>query len=243
MNIKNFGKKLKRVMENEGHSQISLAKLIRPDNPTSFQSMLSRYINGKSIPEPETIETLAKALNVTAEYLTDVETQEIDLDDYPQIKSLSNIVYLYEISGVRCGNFALTYDPSIDELLMRAFTRDILPIKDQNKHIKELQKKYFVFFAEGDSMTPEIEHGSMLLVEIKPPSYIYQSGEIIIAGNHENELICRRVGFKGEEMYLVPENQTTNFYKPLKLEEHPDIRMLGLVIHKSTPIKRKKPIF
>jgi transcriptional regulator with XRE-family HTH domain len=63
-----IGERLKQAREAAGHSQTSLAELMNVQ-----PKQLWRWETGKYIPEAESIIQLAKALNVSADYLLELE--------------------------------------------------------------------------------------------------------------------------------------------------------------------------
>lgn len=59
-----YGERLRKVREESGHSQESLAEMVGIGN-----RQIWRYENGKTEPDGEVLAKIAQALNVSADYL------------------------------------------------------------------------------------------------------------------------------------------------------------------------------
>lgn len=71
----NFGKKLKSLRQEANFSQDDLAAKIDLDS-----KQISRYENGHFMPSPEVLVSLAKAFNVSLDYLLIDEIEKIPLE-------------------------------------------------------------------------------------------------------------------------------------------------------------------
>lgn len=78
--FKNFSDALTWVLEEVDVAQSELARRVNTDH-----SVINRYVNNKSVPQPRTMKRIAKALGVTISQLQDgqfkAEIQEKPMDD------------------------------------------------------------------------------------------------------------------------------------------------------------------
>lgn len=167
----NLGIRVKTQRNKKGWSQAELAK--RAD---VSQGTISQLENGTST-NTKHLSDIAKALGVSTEHLTDgiaiAETTRDTLDDYLVIGGDSSaapntddyvVIDQYDVAG-SCGNGSLIGDVTIKGGLV--FKRDW--IKTIGANASDLATIY----AQGDSMSPTIEDGQVLLVDksaVRPQS-------------------------------------------------------------------------
>ncbi|MCR4944659.1 MAG: helix-turn-helix domain-containing protein [Clostridium sp.] len=139
--MKTIGEKILALRENLNMKQKELADLVGITEAT-----LSRYENDKRQPRGEIVPKLAKALNVTADYLLD---NEISIDDYNSLNNKEIIdiekeaeTMISKIDSLEnlefCGTIA---DDEDKEYLKAAYQKFLMDVRVYNKQ-KYTPKKY-----------------------------------------------------------------------------------------------------
>lgn len=160
----NLGSRIKFQREKKGLTQTGLAKLSKVS-----QGTISQLENGTSL-ETKKLPEIAKALGVTTEYLTDGKEMVKDAmpsfeefiiiggDKAGQVPSPDEYVMIpqYDVHG-SCGTGAMIGDVAVKGGLV--FKRDW--VKGVSKNADNLATIY----AQGDSMSPTINDGQVLLVD------------------------------------------------------------------------------
>lgn len=188
------------------------------------------WINGKRNPSIETRKKLAKILNKPEDFFFELSDQ---LKSHEEIfERFDNVVFLKEIGGVRCGNFQLLVDSENGEFLVHVQNRNVLPAKSQKMTLEEVQNKFFVFYAEGDSMSPIILDGDSLIIE-KIENNQFENGDIVIFADSDNHAVCKRIYKIKNGIILKSENNNKEMYPDLELKgaELRDNRVLGKVVY------------
>lgn len=160
----NLGSRVKFLREKKGLTQTGLGKLAKVS-----QGAISQLENGTS-KDTKHLSKIAKALNVTTEYLTDgremVKSEMPSFDDFViiggdnagQIPTADEYVMIpqYDVHG-SCGPGNMIGDVTVKGGLV--FKRDW--VKGVSKDADNLATIY----AQGDSMSPTINDGQVLLVD------------------------------------------------------------------------------
>ena len=94
---------------------------------------------------------------------------------------------------------------------------------DLNKHLIKHPSATFYGRVKGNSMKDAGIHDGDLLVIDK--SIAPADGKIAVC-YIEGEFTLKRISIRGNELWLVPANTE---YKPMKIEEHNDLRVWGVV--------------
>lgn len=207
-----FGERLTLIIKRKKITQTELAKKISPENWDSVRTMLSQYCNDKAVPDDEMIKKIANALEVSFEYLKNGKNGNSEAT-FEKIAS-DRIVYLYEVSSVYAGYFALIVNDNND-YMKYPVQKEILPIKYHDMPYEQVIKKLYVFNIKGDSMSPTIQNKWRVVVEKCQWSYIHHD-DIVIVINQDNEIIIKRFQKRNSEIFLKPDNDE---YKEMQLIE------------------------
>lgn len=190
------------------------------------------WINGQRKPKLESIQKLSGVLNKPLEYFLSGVNEFAPLEDtpHPRMETLNEIVSLKEIGAVRCGEFCLLVSET-GNIRTRIINRDFLPPKAMRMSLEELQSRYFVFRAEGDSMEPVILEGDTLIVE-KIYDNQCTSGEIILFADSDDHAVCKRIVMNADNIVLKSENSDKNRYpdRVFQGQELEDKRILARVV-------------
>lgn len=161
----NLGSRIKFMREKKGLSQTGLAKLAKVS-----QGAISQLENGTA-EATKHIGAIAKALGVTSEYLTDgkelVKNSMPSLDDFVIVGGEKSgetpkqddyvMIPQYDVAG-SCGGGAMIGDVTIKGGLV--FKREWI------NGIARSTDNLATIYAQGDSMSPTINDGQVLLVDI-----------------------------------------------------------------------------
>ncbi len=194
-----FGKKLKTLLEERNITQTKLAEMLN-----CRQSIISRWIKGvSSNPKKETIDKLAKKLNVSPSYfIDDIDTSTIQpLNEKTTIK-------LPILSVAICGkpDFCTIDEQIIDDFV--EVPKAVFP--DGN----------FIVRCLGDSMLPEI-----------PPNAYCIIKKIDIPLNNKNMLIKTTDGFTIKRVKIIDAKIRLYYLNPANKELKTNIiEIVGKVI-------------
>jgi SOS-response transcriptional repressor LexA len=201
-----LGDKIRRAMVDAGvKTQAELAGMLQ-----SHPIEVSKWINGKRTPKFETIKKIANVLDKPVSYFIDIPTGA---------EPLENLVFLKEIGAVRCGAFQLLINEN-GEYQMQVHAKSILPFKAQRMTLEEIQNKYYIFRAEGDSMVPVILDGDTLIIE-KIEDNSFENGEIVLFADSDDSIVCKRIYKTQNGILLQSENNRES-------EKFPDMEFTGL---------------
>lgn len=195
---KHIGERIKLYRESQGMSQDDLATLLE----TTKQSV-SRYERGDRQANQDVLFHLSKIFKVSVD------------DFFPVIENLKNIeqttVKIPVLGEIACGA----------PLLVRENVAEYRVTLSANLPKGDL----FYLQAKGDSMSPTITDGSMVLVRQQSD---VESGEIAAATfNGNTEATLKRVRKQGDTIILTPDN---NHYEPIISTRENPVRIIGKAI-------------
>lgn len=192
-----FGPKLKEARKEKKLTQDELANLIGVSS-----SMISRYEAEKNEPDIETMKKISKVLEKPLEFF---------LPD-------SFVADMRNVGG------STAYIPIIGEI---ACGTPILAVQNVESY-KEIPKEelpdgeLFLLRARGDSMTPRIFDGDLVLIRVQPD---VEDGEIAaVQVDNDNRATLKKVQHAGDNVILIPMNTA---YPTIILNEENPGRIIG----------------
>lgn len=199
-----FNKNLKYLREKAGMEQIDLAYQLGRKSSSS----ISEWEKGKYTPKVGVLAEIASIFNVD---MDDMMNYDLSLKptNVIEIKETKSIPLL---GSIACGEPILA-ENNISEYI--SFPAELLPKGG----------KFFFLSASGDSMEPNINNGSLVL--IRKQSNV-ENGEIAaVIFDDATEATLKRVNRQGKMMMLIADN--TN-YPPIIVDESTPIRIVGKAI-------------
>ena len=194
----NTGEIIKKLRKERGLTQEQLGDIIGVQ-----KSAIAKYESGRvENLKRHTIAKLAKYFGVTPSYILGIrEDKEMYLSagiDYISVPLYANIC---------CGNGGFVDDNIVD----------YVPVPSQGLNMK---KEHFCMFAQGDSMTPMIDEGDLLVFEKTSSPRENMIGAFCIG---ENEATCKKYVVSNGVVILKPLNTS---YDPVPISVE-DIKCIG----------------
>ncbi len=200
-----FGQALKEARLMAGLSQEELA--LESELDRTYVSMLER---GVKVPTLTTLSKISRSLQISPVQLISrsllLEDSKITSKNPKKI----NLKPPFFGTSVSCGK-AIAEDYVIDKELSL-----------DEEFIKRPEETFFVK-ASGDSMSPIIWDGDLLVVSFKKKAV---NGSIVVASIN-NEFTVKRFFKTGKGVKLIPENQN---YKEINVSEESELTLSGVVI-------------
>jgi len=197
-----FSQRLKKAREERGMTLAELA-----DRIGRTEATVQRYESGniKNL-KNDTIEALARALNVSPVYL-------MGWDDKPNVSKVTELVDIPVLGKIACGDPITAIENVVD---YRTVPKNNIPDHGD------------LFFLEaiGDSMEPKIPDGAFVLCRKQED---VENGEIAaVLVNNDEEATLKRVFKQGKTISLQPLN--TDGYSPYIVDEDNPARIVGKAI-------------
>lgn len=187
---------LKRMLKERNLSQAELSRRLG-----FSKSTLADWVSGKAYPRIDKIEKMANYFNVEKSAL--IEPRDTKSEFY------HDVVQIPVIGEIACGE-PITANENIESYMPApAF----LTPNGTNFYLK----------AMGESMSPTIKDGALVLIHEQPT---VEDGEIA-AVLIDNEATLKRVKHQGSTIILLPDNTTFN---PILLTDDVEARILGKAI-------------
>lgn len=194
-----LGENLEKLIESRGIDQTILAEKIGVSPMT-----ISNWVRGLKYPRIDKIQDLADYFNVKRSDLTEEKPTNL----YELSPQTVKIPIMGEIA---CG------EPILVEENYEGYryeSPDMLP-----------SGKIVYVKAKGDSMTPTIPNGSLVLVREQPD---VESGEIAaVRIDESSEITLKRIKKHGNILMLMPDNPT---YNPIIVDEENPAKIIGKAI-------------
>ncbi len=204
-----FGDRLREARKRKKLTQQGLAELIDVKH-----NSISNWENGQNVPDPDTIERICSALNVSFNYL--FGQREVSLFDLPDILAISK-EQLPVIGVVSCG------EPTFAEEQFEYYVNSGTRINAD-----------FILRAKGDSMIgARIYEGDLVFVRQQPD---VEDGQIAVVLIDDDTLLKRVYKLSDGRRELRAENPK---YKPIMVggkEETRTIKILGLAVALQTDV-------
>lgn len=220
-----LSERLTALMAEKGLSQAELARMIGVKQPSIFKILSGQTLNPKNILE------IATALNVDPHWL---KTGEGDPDPSYRIVEVSepqnpNTVRIDILDVEASAGNGAYLSPTEQGLLSQEF--DLTFFRQQfgradAKHLKLITVK-------GDSMSPTLESGDLLYVDI---SENYFAADGLYVFTFDGQTFIKRLQKVGKEMLVISDNPT---YKEWTFTQDDDVFIHGRVIF-SMPMKWRK---
>lgn len=208
MKRSNTSERLKEIMKKRGLRQIDILKKCEPYcekyNVKLKKNDLSQYVSGKVKPNQDKLSILGMALGVS----------EIWLMGYDEEITKDNIVKIPIYGSIAAG---IPISANTD---VTGYVYDTEGLFDPDIH--------FCLEIKGDSMTPDIQDGDIVVVRIQPDA---NSGEIVAVMVNSDEAVCKRLRKYEDSIALISNNP---LYEPMiftakQIEELP-VRIVGKVV-------------
>lgn len=195
--------RLKNLRVSRNLKQIDMASFLGVDRTTYV-----KYESGTNEPSNDTIIKLADFFNVSVDYLME-RTNE------PTPSSSKDSIKIPVLGYVAAG------------IPIEAI-EDILDYEDLDPKSFNPSYEYFGLKIKGDSMTPRIQDGDVVIVRRQPD---IESGDIAIVCINGDEATCKQIKKQPEGITLIPFNPAydVKFYSNKEIEELP-ITIIGRVM-------------
>lgn len=204
---------MNRVKELRKLNNISQQKLASMLNV--HQTAISQWETGRTSPDIQTANTMAKLFNVTLDYLLGSEVSTKSTPTSPKSRATRIPVYGCVAAGIpieAIDNFDST-DPDDWEEIDEHMSKD---------------GEYFALRIKGDSMEPKMSSGDVVIVRKQPDA---ESGDIAIVCINGDEATCKKIKKTPEGIMLISLNPAYEpmFYSKKQVEELP-LTILGRVV-------------
>lgn len=204
---------MNRVKELRKLNNISQQKLASMLNV--HQTAISQWETGRTSPDIQTANTMAKLFNVTLDYLLGSEVSTKSTPTSPKSRATRIPVYGCVAAGIpieAIDNFDST-DPDDWEEIDEHMSKD---------------GEYFALRIKGDSMEPKMSSGDVVIVRKQPDA---ESGDIAIVCINGDEATCKKIKKTPEGIMLISLNPAYEpmFYSKKQVKELP-LTILGRVV-------------
>lgn len=203
--IINFGLALKEYRQRAGMSQEDLALICELDR--TYISMLERNIKAPTL---TTVSKLAEALSVTPSSLISLAENGNKLEHFNYLQRKEKLRFPFMGTAVSCG-LPVTEDYKIErEINLEDF-------------IVRHPKKTFFVKATGESMSPTIMDGDLLVIELAAKA---KNNDIILA-QVDNDFTIKRYFKSATEVQLIPDNQ---LFQSIQIADGREVTICGILV-------------
>ncbi len=207
-----FGKRLKEVLKKLNLTQTALSKEIGTSNV-----VINRYVKGKTTPDYNFLNKLAAIYNININWLL---TGEGSIFPTRNIKTINDKDYYFLpiIDSVSCGSpQEIESAEPLDHIML-----------DTNS-LSGNFNDYFSFYASGNSMSPYISNGDVIIVKQNDDWNTADDRVCVI--NVDGEITLKKVKIfsEGKEILLQPYNKD---YAPILLDKEKALnsRLIGIAV-------------
>ena len=194
-----LGKRLKKLLRKLNLTQIALSQEIGVSNV-----VINRYIKDKTMPDYNFLNKLASYFNININWLLTGEGSMFPTRNTKQFGD-RDYYYMPIIDTVSCGSpQEIEAAEPLDHILL-----------DTNSLLGDFND-YFAFYASGDSMSPYISSGDVVIV--KQDNEWTHADDRVCVVNVEGEITLKKVKTfsDGKEILLQPYNKD---YSPILLDK------------------------
>ncbi len=214
-----FGKRLKKIREERNMSQDELASLLK----TSKQ-VISRYETSQRIPKITTVYEYAQKLGVSLEELTGyaVTDGQAKLEDNiltDNRKNTETVIRIPVLGTVKAG------------IPMEAI-EEILDWEEISEKMSR-QGEFFGLRIKGDSMSPRILDGDVVIVRQQPDA---ETGDIVIVKINGDDACCKKLIKHSNSISLISFNPA---YEPMYFNHDDVISKPVTIIGKVVELRAK----
>lgn len=202
------GQKIKQLRNQKGITQTELGKILGVEKST-----ISLYENNNSSPNYETLKTIAQYFNVTTDYL--LGNEETNTPNASTQEEASEYIKIPVLGLVKAG-------------LPSDAIEEILDWEEIPKDWLRGGKEYFALEISGDSMTPRMEEGDVIIVQ---KQQWCNNGDIMVVRVNGDEATVKKVLLQENGILLVATNPEYPpiFYSKKDIRELP-VEYLGKVV-------------
>lgn len=194
--------KIRELRKKQDIKQTDLCKLLGIS-----QGTLSGWENGKYEPDNKSLIRLSEILGVTVDYL---------LGRGENYKEVQNKNFKIPVLGYVAAGIPIEA------------VEDILDFEELDPLQFDPNFEYFGLKIKGDSMTPRIQNGDVVIVRRQPD---VESGEVAIVAEARDHATCKQIRKHQDGIALVPFNNAYDirFFTNSEIEEKPVV-ILGKVV-------------
>ncbi len=207
-----FGKRLKEVLKKLNLTQTALSKEIGTSNV-----VINRYVKSKTTPDYNFLNKLAAIYNININWLL---TGEGSIFPTRNVKNINDRDYYFLpiIDSVSCGSpMEIESAEPLDHIML-----------DTNS-LSGNFNDYFAFYASGNSMSPFISNGDVIVVKQNDDWNVADDRVCVI--NVDGEITLKKVKIfsEGKEILLQPYNKD---YAPILLDKEKALnsRLIGIAV-------------
>lgn len=205
MKMPNFACRLKQLRTKNKITQKELAKFLNVS-----QNAIFNWENGKREPSIDTISKIANHFKVSTDYLMGLNTTALPKKKGVVINILGRIAAGIPVEAVE----EIIDTEEISEEMARTGT-------------------FFGLKIKGDSMTPGICDGDVVIVKKQPDA---ENGEIVIATVNGTDAVCKRLRKYREGIELISNNPS---YAPMEFSNKDISDLPVCIIGKVVELRRK----
>ena len=204
---------MNRVKELRKLNNISQQKLASMLNV--HQTAISQWETGRTSPDIQTANTMAKLFNVTLDYLLGSEVSTKSTPTSPKSRATRIPVYGCVAAGIpieAINNFDSSNPDDWEEI---------------DEHTAK-SGEYFALRIKGDSMEPKMSSGDVVIVRKQPD---VENGDVAIVCINGDEATCKKIKKTPEGVMLISLNPAYEpmFYSKKQVKELP-LTILGRVV-------------
>ncbi|MBQ4145303.1 MAG: helix-turn-helix domain-containing protein [Clostridia bacterium] len=195
-----FSKRIKELRKTKKMTQRQLADLLFVDCST-----VTKWETGKANPDFDKQQKLAEIFNVSMDYLLGRNS------DYPSSNTMRIPVLGYVAAGI-----------PIEAI------EDIIDYEEIEAGQLNSNYEYFGLKIKGDSMSPRIQNGDVVIVRKQPD---VDTGDVAIVCVNGDNATCKQIKKHAEGISLIPFNTAheIKFYSNNEIESLP-ISIIGKVV-------------
>lgn len=199
-----LSQKLKYLRKRDHYTQETLAKTIKVE-----RSSVGKYETG-TMPSMDVLQRIAQCFNVTVDSLIDNSSALQTIASIPKPRGVKIPVLGVVTAGI-----------PIEAI------EDIIDYEEISEDMAR-NGEYFGLLIRGDSMTPTIQNGDIVIVRRQPD---VESGETAIVMVNGDEATCKKVVKQKQGISLVANNPDyePRFFTNEEIEEIP-VRVIGKVV-------------
>lgn len=206
---------LKKLRKENQLTQRQLADMLYVDC-----SAVTKWETGKANPDFEKQQKLAKIFNVSIDYLlgrSNIPNPDDALNNFTASKAVIKIPVLgYVAAGIPISAI-----------------EDILDYEELSADEFNPNYEYFALKIKGDSMTPKIQNGDVVIIRQQPD---VENGEIAVVCVNGEEATCKKIKKHDDGVSLVSYNPE---YEPMFFTRKEAIELPLTVLGKVVELRRK----
>ena len=204
-----FQRRLKELRKSRGISQQKMAEQLYIS-----QQAYAKYETGASSPNPETLSTIAKLLNVTVDDLLGSNDSVIQTLSTP-----SKGVWVPVLGKVQAG-------------IPVAAVQDVLDHEEITKEMAS-QGEFFALQVKGGSMEPRIKEGDVVIVRKQSDA---DTGDIAVVLVNGDDATVKRIKKRPEGIMLIPNNPA---YEPMFYSSEEEEKLPVVIVGKVVELRAK----